>query len=58
MLLLAIVMGAFTGQLTDYWLGRAGVKDNFRIIAAVVVGAIIGILVGVGHTYFTHALVV
>lgn len=41
----SIVFGAFVATITDYWLGRATVKDNTRLIVAVVVGVIVGFLV-------------
>ena len=44
----AFVFGAFVGFLTDYWLGRAGVKDNLRLIVAVVAGVVVGVLTFVG----------
>lgn len=45
----SIVFGAFVGFLVDYWLGRAGVRDQLRLIIAVVVGVIVGVLVYVGN---------
>lgn len=41
----SIVFGAFVGMLTDYWLGRAAVKEPRRLIIAIVVGVIVGVLV-------------
>lgn len=49
----SLVFGAFTGFLTDYWLGRAGVKDSLRLIISVAVGVVVGVLVFVGNlAYF------
>lgn len=39
------VFGAFVGFLTDFWLGRAGVKDPARVIIAVIIAVIVGVLV-------------
>ncbi len=44
-----IVFGAFVGFLTDYWLGRAGVTDNTKLIIAVVVAVVTAVLVFVGE---------
>lgn len=50
MLLDAIIFGAFVGSLTDYWLGRlTKVTDPARLVIAVAVAVIIGILVVYGH---------
>lgn len=45
----SVVFGAFVGFLVDVWLGRATVKDPIRLIAAVAVGVIVGVLVYVGQ---------
>jgi F0F1-type ATP synthase assembly protein I len=45
----SVVFGAFVGFLTDYWLSRATVKDPLRLIVAVAVAVIVGVLVYVGH---------
>jgi len=34
-------MGALVGMLTDYWLGRAIVRDTVRLIVAVVVAVLV-----------------
>lgn len=44
----SIVFGAFVGFLTDKWLERAGVKDNLRLIIAVITAVAVGVLVFVG----------
>lgn len=49
MLYISIVMGALVGFLTDKWLERAGVRDNLRLIVAVIVFAIVGVLTYVGE---------
>jgi F0F1-type ATP synthase assembly protein I len=41
----AIIFGAFVGFLVDYWLARAARPDPLRLIVAIVVGAIAGVLV-------------
>lgn len=41
----AIVFGAFVGFLSDYWLGRAGVRDQARLIVSVVVAVVVALLV-------------
>lgn len=48
----SIVFGAFVASLTDYWLGRAGVKDNARLITSVVIGVVVGLLVFGGHVAY------
>lgn len=47
----SVVFGGFVGFLVDYWLGRAGVKDQLKLIIAVVVGVIVGVLVFVGQLH-------
>lgn len=44
MLYISVVMGALVGFLTDVWLGRAGVKDPVRLLAAVVVFVLVAVL--------------
>lgn len=46
------VFGAFVGALVDYWLGRATVSDPLRLIIAVAVGVIVGVLVFVGRVAY------
>jgi len=48
-LLNGIVFGVFVAFLTDYWLGRAGVKDNARLITAVVATAAVFVFENVGE---------
>lgn len=45
---LSIVMGALVGFLTDFWLTRAGVKDPKRLVIAVIVAVVVGVLTYVG----------
>lgn len=44
----SIVFGAFVGFLVDYWLGRGGVQDNAKLLAAVITGVIVAFLVYTG----------
>lgn len=48
----SVVFGAFVGYLADYWLGRGGVKDNLRLILAVVTAIVVGFLVYNGHVAY------
>lgn len=48
----AIVFGAFVGWLVDVWLARATVKDPLRLILAVAVGVVVGVLVFVGTVQY------
>ncbi len=45
----SVVFGAFVGFLTDFWLGRAAIKDPLRLVVAVAVGVIVAVLVYVGN---------
>lgn len=45
----AIIFGAFTAFLTDYWLLRAGVQDKARLVIAIVVGVILDLMVFLGR---------
>lgn len=45
-------MGGLVGFLTDYWLGRAQVKDPARLIIAVVVAVLVAFFVYEGS--LTH----
>ena len=45
----AVVFGAFVGFLADYWLGRAGVQDNTKLIIAIVVAVVTAVFVLVGE---------
>lgn len=49
MLYISVVMGALVGFLTDKWLERAGLKDNLRLIIAIVVALVVGFLTYNGH---------
>lgn len=49
MIYLPIVMGLLVGALTDYWLGRAERPDPARLIIAVVVAVLVGVLTHYGH---------
>lgn len=45
----AVLFGAFTGFILDFWLGRLGFKkEPARVVIAVVVGVIVGVLTFVG----------
>jgi len=42
-------MGALVGFLTDFWLARAGVQDNARLIIAIVVAVLVAIFTYTGN---------
>lgn len=48
MLYLSVIMGGLVAMLTDYWLGRAAVKDPARLIIAVAVGVLVAVFTYTG----------
>lgn len=52
MLFNSIVFGTFCATLLDYWLGRAGVRDNARLIISIVTGVIVGFCTYTGRVAY------
>jgi len=45
----SLVFGAFVSFLVDYWLGRANVPDNKRLIISVISGVLTAVFVFFGR---------